>query len=71
MIARISGTIIEQSDKELIIEVAGIGYAVATPPAIFSVGQEVTLYTHLVIKDDAHELYGFQTPEEKGLFKIL
>lgn len=71
MIASISGTLIEQSDKELVVNVGGIGYGIATTPTTFSVGQEVTLYTHLVIKDDAHELYGFQTPEEKGLFKIL
>lgn len=71
MIARISGILLEQKDKELIIDVGGIGYAVSTPPCTLPTGQAVTLYTHLVIKDDAHELYGFQTPEEKDLFKIL
>lgn len=71
MIARISGVLIDQNDKELIIEVGGIGYAIYTPPCSIAIGDKVSLYTHLIIKDDAHELYGFQTPEEKNLFKIL
>lgn len=71
MIARITGVLLEQKDKELIIDVGGIGYSVSIPPCVLNVGQIVTLYTHQVIKDDAHELYGFQTPEEKDLFKIL
>lgn len=71
MIARISGILLEQKDKELIIDVGGIGYAIATPPCILPIGESVTLYTHQVIKDDAHELYGFQTQDEKDLFKIL
>jgi Holliday junction DNA helicase RuvA len=71
MISRISGKVIEQSDKETVIDISGIGYAIATPPNTLAVGDTTTLYTHLVIRDDAHELYGFQTPEEKSLFKIL
>jgi holliday junction DNA helicase RuvA len=71
MIARISGIVVEQKDKDLIIDIGGIGYAVSTPPRILPIGELVTLYTHLVIKDDAHELYGFQTQDEKDLFKIL
>lgn len=71
MIARITGLVQEQNDKELIVDVGGIGYALSTPPIATTPGQNITLYTHLVIKDDAHELYGFQTPEEKSLFKIL
>lgn len=71
MIARISGTLLEQKDKELIIDVGGIGYSIFTVPPNLTVGEQVTLYTHLVIKDDAHELYGFVTSEEKELFKIL
>ena len=71
MIACISGKVIEQNDKEVTLDVGGIGYAIATPPYTLTVGDSATLYTHLVIRDDAHELYGFQTPEEKSLFKIL
>ncbi len=71
MISRISGVLIEQKDKELTVDVSGVGYAIFTPPCKFSIGEKVSLYTHQVIKDDAHELYGFQTEEEKDLFKIL
>ncbi len=71
MIARITGTLIEISGKELTIDVGGIGYAVATPPHQLHTGETISLFTHLIIKDDAHELYGFQTPQEKELFKIL
>ena len=71
MISRISGKVIEQKEKELTVDVGGLGYCVFTPPFIVSIGQNISLYTHLVIKDDAHELYGFQSSEEKDLFKIL
>lgn len=71
MIAWISGTLLEQKDKELIVDVNGIGYSIFIPPYARSVGETITLYTHQVIKDDAHELYGFQTQEEKELFKVL
>lgn len=71
MISRISGVLIEQKDKELVIDVGGVGYTVFTLPSKYSIGDKVSLYTHLIIKDDAHELYGFQSSEEKDLFKIL
>lgn len=70
MIARISGTVVEQQEKGVVIETGGIGYMVLTP-AMLSLGETVTLYTHLIIRDDAHELYGFQTSEEKLLFNKL
>lgn len=71
MIAQISGTIIDQTDKEVVMDVRGIGYNVYTVAPSFSLGTSTTLYTHHVIKDDAHELYGFQTKEERDFFKVL
>ncbi|MCC7436708.1 Holliday junction branch migration protein RuvA [Candidatus Nomurabacteria bacterium] len=71
MIAIVTGEVLEQNEKELILDVSGIGYCIFTPPYKFTNGEKVTLYTQLVIKDDAHELYGFQSQEEKRLFKIL
>ena len=71
MISRISGVLIEQKDKDLTVDVGGVGYSIFTPPCKFSIGEKVSLYTQQVIKDDAHELYGFQTQGEKDLFKIL
>lgn len=71
MIARITGIVLEQTEKEVILDVGGIGYAISTPPYKIEIGKEASFHTHMVIKDDAHELYGFQSSEEKNLFKIL
>lgn len=71
MIAHISGKIIDQNERELTIETNGIGYSVATVPHHYNIGESVSLFTHLVIKDDAHELYGFVQKRERDFFKIL
>lgn len=71
MIAQISGKIIEQKDKEIVLDVGGIGYCVFTNYTNLDTSEKITLYTHLVIKDDAHELYGFQNKEERDLFRVL
>lgn len=71
MIASLTGTIIEQNEKEVVLDVSGIGYAISVPALVLPFGKTVTLYTHLVIKDDAHELYGFHTKDERALFRIL
>jgi Holliday junction DNA helicase RuvA len=71
MIARITGTIIETLDRGVVIETAGIGYIVFTPFPPAQLGDQVTLHTHMVIKDDSHELYGFGSAAEKDLFSIL
>ncbi len=71
MIARITGIIIETLDRGVVIETAGIGYLVFTPFPPAQLGDLVTLHTHMVIKDDSHELYGFSTVTEKALFSIL
>lgn len=70
MIARISGEIVEVAEKGIVIETGGVGYLVYSPFSA-AVGDKVTLYTHLVVKEDAHELYGFAAPEEKVLFQRL
>lgn len=71
MIARITGTIVEILEKGLIVETNGIGYLIATPSTTGGLGDTITFHTHLVIRDDAHELYGFTTTEEKDLFSTL
>lgn len=70
MIARITGTVADEFEKGLVIETAGVGYAISTPARI-PIGVTATLFTHLVIREDAHELYGFETAEEKSLFATL
>lgn len=71
MIARITGTIIEMLDRGVVIETGGIGYLVFTPFPPAQLGDVATLHTHMVIRDDAHELYGFTSVMEKALFSIL
>ncbi len=70
MIARITGTVIEHDEKSVIVEINGIGYTIYTP-ALPLLGSMATFYTHLIIREDAQELYGFLTKEEKNLFRIL
>ncbi len=70
MIARIRGTVIEILEKGVVLDTGALGYAVFTPAAI-GLGEVVELHTHLVIREDAHELYGFHTREEKQLFLLL
>lgn len=70
MIAQIQGTVIDVFDKGVVIDTGSIGYAVFTPATI-ELGKFVIFYTHLVIKEDAQELYGFQNKEERMLFNSL
>lgn len=75
MIGRLTGTIVEKHPPALLIDVRGVGYEVEAPMSTFyelpAVGESVTLYTHLAIKDDAHSLYGFITRLERSLFRSL
>ncbi len=71
MIARITGTLVDILEKGVVIETGGIGYLVSTPFPPAQLGDTVTLHTHMVIRDDAHELYGFASVAEKALFSIL
>lgn len=70
MIARITGTVVEQLEKGVVVETGGIGYAVYTPVP-FPLETTVTLYTRLVMREDSQELYGFETSQEKTLFTKL
>lgn len=75
MFAFLRGNIIKSLDQMVVIEVNGIGYEVMVPlrsvTAISSVGQEMTIFTYLHVREDAHSLYGFMTEDEKELFKLL
>jgi len=70
MIARITGPVVDTSEKGVVVDTGSIAYSIYTP-ALFSIGEIATLHTHLVIREDAHELYGFQDPQEKILFMHL
>lgn len=75
MIGQIRGKIIEKQLPQLLVEVNGIGYEIDAPMSTFyrlpDVGQDTLLHTHLVVREDAQQLFGFYTREEKSLFRTL
>ena len=74
MITQIRGRLIEKSPTELVVDCNGIGYSINISLNTFSkIGSEenIKLYTHLIIKEDSHSLYGFFEKSERSLFKLL
>ncbi len=75
MIGQIRGIILEKQPPQLTVDVHGIGYEIDAPMSTFyqlpEVGQEVNLFTHFVVREDAHHLYGFYTRDERLLFRTL
>ena len=75
MIGHLKGTIIVKRPPELILDVNGVGYEVQASMNTFyqlpDVGQEITLHTHLVVREDAQLLYGFYELRERSLFRML
>lgn len=75
MISRIFGTLLAKNALDLLIDVQGVGYelqvSMQTMYQLPAINERVTLYTHLVVREDAHTLYGFSTLEERSLFRHL
>ena len=75
MIGHLKGKIISKNPPEVLIEVEGIGYEVLCPMSTFyeldNLSEDVLLFTHLSIKEDAHTLFGFITKDEKSVFREL
>lgn len=75
MIGRLTGIIIEKQAPDLVLDVHGVGYEVAAPMSTFcnlpALNEQVTLFTHLVVREDAQLLYGFATTRERLLFRSL
>lgn len=75
MIATLFGKVQSVADDELVVELGGFGLRIAVPLArlesVPRIGKEIFLYTHLVVREDALELYGFGDQEERQLFEIL
>jgi Holliday junction DNA helicase RuvA len=75
MIGSLRGRIASKTPPQLMIEVGGVGYELEAPMSTFfhlpGIGQEVSLLTHLVVREDAQALYGFATEEERRLFRNL
>ncbi len=75
MITFLRGKLIEALPTQVTIEVHGIGYEVLIPLSSYdklpAPGQDLTLLTHLTVREDAHILYGFMTAPERELFRLL
>lgn len=74
MIGRLNGRLIEKNPTDLVIECAGVGYEVKISLNTFSqLGNEeaITLFTKLIVREDAHILYGFANKEEREMFNHL
>ncbi len=75
MIGTLAGVLAFKSPPHLLLEVGGVGYEVEAPMSTFytlpAVGERTRLLTHLVVREDAHTLYGFATAEERTLFRNL
>jgi Holliday junction DNA helicase RuvA len=72
MIARLRGTVAARTTAGIVIDVGGVGYLVAATPRVSArVGEETTVETHLHIRQDVLQLYGFASAEERELFELL
>jgi len=75
MITFLDGKLITALPTQAIVDVGGVGYEVFIPLASYdklpAVGQPVRILTHLHVREDAHVLYGFMTPAERDLFRLL
>ncbi|MES9936804.1 MAG: Holliday junction branch migration protein RuvA [Sedimenticola sp.] len=75
MIGRLRGELVYKQPPFLMLDVNGVGYELEAPMSTFYdlplQGGEVTLYTHLAVRDDAHILYGFANEGERALFRSL
>jgi len=75
LIGKISGKLIERHPPQVVVDVHGVGYEIDVPMSTFyqlpANGSEVTLYTHLIVREDAHQLYGFASEQERRVFRQL
>ena len=75
MITFLHGKLVESSPTQVTVDVHGVGYEVLIPLSSFdklpAPGGEVHLLTHLVVREDAHVLYGFMTAVERDMFRLL
>lgn len=72
MIGSLTGIVNSSLRNPLIIDVNGVGYAVHVPEKFFNLkDQQIKVYIHTHVRDDALQLFGFMTPEELSLFELL
>jgi holliday junction DNA helicase RuvA len=75
VIGRISGVLLEKNPPQILVDVRGVAYEVDVPMSTFynlpQIGAEVVLHTHLVVREDAHLLFGFGSDAERAAFRQL
>jgi holliday junction DNA helicase RuvA len=75
MIGRLAGTLLEKNPPQILLEVQGVAYEVDVPMSTFynlpNIGDRLTLFTHLVVREDAHLLFGFGSENERRAFRQL
>ena len=75
MIGRIRGKLLEKQAPELLVDVNGVGYEIHAPMTTIyqlpALGENVELFTHLIVREDAHLLYGFASQQDRALFRAL
>ena len=75
MIGKLTGTLAAKNPPEVLVDCGGVGYEVLVPMSTFynlpALGDKVALLTHLIVREDAHLLYGFATNDERAGFKQL
>src|SRR6186997_3102944 len=75
MIGRLSGILVEKNPPQILLDVQGVAYEVDVPMSTFynlpATGERIALFTHLVVREDAHLLFGFGTEQERKAFRQL
>ena len=75
MIGKVSGKLVERHPPRIMVDVHGIGYEIDVPMSTFyqlpAAGSDVVLFTHLVVREDAHLLFGFASDQERHVFRQL
>lgn len=75
MIGRLTGILLEKNPPEILLDVQGVGYELLLPMTSFGdlpeINQSLSLFTHLIVREDAHLLFGFSCREERILFRAL
>lgn len=75
MIGHVQGRLVQKLPPLLVVDVGGVGYEIEAPMTTIyklpEIGQDIYLFTHLVVREDAHLLFGFATLEERRLFRTL
>ncbi|NOT12645.1 MAG: Holliday junction branch migration protein RuvA [Methylococcaceae bacterium] len=75
MIGFLRGTLVAKAPPFLVMDVQGVGYEVEAPMTTFydlpAAGVEIILHTHLVVREDAHILFGFSTEADRSMFRTL